>query len=177
MHCGLVDLCIGSACEGRSWLWLWLWLARLFAPGLMTLPTWQHIMATLSILYIVQGAMSKQMRVIACSDLANTLSIFFFTSYIKIKSSDTVNRAAALEEERDPWFKSWSYQCGVCMFLSCLYEFSLAIPKWHSKASEWEPVQDIFPAFVWYVKDHIANSVGKKVEKLCRNECCRGLLN
>ena len=69
MHCRLVDVCIEGACEGRTGLWLWLWLVRLFAPGSMTLPTWQRIMATLSIPYIEQGIMSKQMRVIVSSDL------------------------------------------------------------------------------------------------------------
>lgn len=78
MYCRLVDVCIEGACEGRTWLWLCLWLALLLAPGFMTLPTWQHIMATLSNLYIAQGIMSKQMRAIESSELINKISLFFF---------------------------------------------------------------------------------------------------
>lgn len=69
MHCRPLGVCTVGACEGRTRLWLWLWLARLLASSFMTLPTWQRIMATLSILCTVQGRMSKQMKVTKWSDL------------------------------------------------------------------------------------------------------------
>lgn len=68
MHCR-PDVRTVDACEGRTRLWLWLWRARLLASGFMTLPTWQHIMATLSILSIEQGNTSKPMKVTVHSDL------------------------------------------------------------------------------------------------------------
>lgn len=62
MYCRLVDVCVEGACEGHTLLWLWLRLGRMLASGFMTLPTQQHMMATLSSLLSVRGGEKCQIK-------------------------------------------------------------------------------------------------------------------